>query len=119
MANIWMPPLCRRGFLGVGGAILLLPLIARPVEAGEEGAKGTIDNFTFSPQSLTVRVGETVTWTNQDDIPHSILCEALNLKSKALDTDQSFSHRFDQARTFPYVCGIHPHMKGTIIVAPA
>ena len=75
-----------------------------------------IDNFTFSPKALTVAKGTEVTWTNRDDIPHSIVLTALGARSKALDSDASFTYRFDKAGTFSYMCGLHPAMKGQIVV---
>ena len=77
----------------------------------------TIDNFTFNPQSLTVKAGTTVTWTNRDDIPHGI-ASANNAfkKSKALDTDDSFSFTFTTPGTYQYFCYIHPNMTGKIVV---
>ena len=77
----------------------------------------TIDNFTFAPAQLTVKVGTTVTWTNHDDIPHTVV-SAGKFRSKTLDTDNSFSFTFTAAGTFAYHCGIHPSMKGTVIVTP-
>jgi plastocyanin len=97
--------------LGAGGALA----IGRLAFAAD-AAQVTIDNFTFSPTPLSVAVGTTVTWTNRDDIPHSIVCPALNFHSRALDTDDSFSFRFQVAGTYDYLCGIHPHMHGQIIV---
>ena len=76
----------------------------------------TIDNFTFAPQSLVVPVGTTVTWINRDDIPHTIKGTESPIKSSALDTDDKFSFTFTEAGEFPYFCGIHPHMSGTIVV---
>ena len=77
----------------------------------------SIDNFTFGPQSVTVKAGTTVTWTNKDDIPHGI-ASANNAftKSKALDTDDSYSFTFTTPGTYQYFCYIHPHMTGTIVV---
>ena len=77
----------------------------------------TIDNFTFNPQNLTVKAGTTVTWTNRDDIPHGI-ASANNAfkKSKALDTDDSFSFTFTTPGTYQYFCYIHPNMTGKIVV---
>src|SRR5258708_8069003 len=75
----------------------------------------TIDNFTFSPAELTVKVGTTVTWTNHDDIPHSIV-SAGKFRSKTLDTDNSFSFTFTAAGDYKYFCSLHPHMTGTIKV---
>ncbi|MGD0024961.1 MAG: cupredoxin family copper-binding protein [Xanthobacteraceae bacterium] len=80
----------------------------------------SIDNFTFNPQKLTVKAGTTVTWTNKDDIPHGI-ASANNAftRSKALDTDDSFSFTFTAPGTYEYFCYIHPHMTGTIVVEAA
>jgi plastocyanin len=74
-----------------------------------------IDNFTFSPAELTVKVGTTVTWTNHDDIPHTIV-SAGKFRSKTLDTDNSFSFTFTTAGEYKYFCSLHPHMTGTIKV---
>jgi plastocyanin len=75
----------------------------------------TIDNFTFSPAELTVKVGTTVTWTNHDDIPHTVV-SAGKFRSKAMDTDNSFSFTFTDAGEYKYFCSLHPHMTGTIKV---
>jgi plastocyanin len=77
----------------------------------------SIDNFTFGPQSVTVKAGTTVTWINKDDIPHGI-ASANNAftKSKALDTDDSYAFTFTTPGTYQYFCYIHPHMTGTIVV---
>jgi plastocyanin len=75
----------------------------------------TIDNFTFSPAQLVVKAGTTVTWKNQDDIPHTVV-SAGKFKSKALDTDDSYSFTFTTAGDYTYFCSLHPHMKGTITV---
>ncbi len=79
-------------------------------------AQVIIDNFTFAPTPLVVKVGTTVTWVNDDDIPHSIVCPALKMKSHPMDTDESFSYTFDQAGTYDYMCGLHPHMHGQVVV---
>jgi len=97
--------------LGAGGALA----IGRLAVAADI-AQVTIDNFKFSPTPLSVATGSTVTWINRDDIPHSIVCPTLNFHSRALDTDDSFSFRFQAAGTYDYVCGMHPFMHGQIIV---
>ena len=80
----------------------------------------SIDNFTFGPPSLTVKAGTTVTWTNRDDIPHGIASSNNAFsKSKALDTDDSYSFTFATPGTYQYFCYIHPHMVGTIVVEAA
>ena len=75
----------------------------------------TIDNFTFEPSALTVKVGTTVNWKNRDDIPHTLV-SAGKFKSKALDTDDSFSFTFTSAGDYSYFCSLHPHMTGMIKV---
>jgi plastocyanin len=75
-----------------------------------------IDNFVFGPQTITVPVGATVTWTNADDIPHTSVSTEGVFKSKVLDTDEKFSYTFTKAGTYPYYCTIHPKMTGKIIV---
>ncbi|HTF33611.1 MAG TPA: cupredoxin family copper-binding protein [Myxococcota bacterium] len=73
-------------------------------------------NFTFDPPSLTVPVGATVTWINRDDEPHTVTSAEGAFTSQALDTDDSFSFRFDAPGTYVYRCAIHPQMTGTIVV---
>jgi plastocyanin len=75
-----------------------------------------IDNFSFGPGTLTVPVGTTITWTNRDDIPHTVVSTDGVFKSKVLDTDDKFSYIFSKAGTFPYFCSIHPKMTGKVIV---
>ena len=76
----------------------------------------TIDNFVFSPQQATVKAGDTVTWINHDDIPHTVTSKTGVFRSKALDTDDKFSFTFAKPGTYPYFCSLHPHMTGTIVV---
>jgi plastocyanin len=75
-----------------------------------------IENFTFSPPTLQVRAGTTVTWTNTDDTPHSVVAKNGGFRSKVLDTGDSFSFTFASKGEFAYFCGLHPHMVGKIIV---
>ena len=104
-------------------AAVVLPGVAQnaaPAAPAAAAAAVSIDNFTFTPQSLTVKAGTTVTWTNRDDIPHGIA--ATNnafARSRAMDTDQSYSFTFTTPGTFQYFCYIHPHMVGTIVVQAA
>ena len=78
-----------------------------------------IDNFTFSPATLTVQAGSKVTWVNEDDIPHVVAASDRTYKSQVLDTDQAFSHTFNEPGSFEYFCSLHPHMKGLIVVVSA
>ena len=66
-----------------------------------------------------MKPGTTVTWTNRDDIPHAIAAVDKGFKSKALDTDDSYSFTFTTPGTFAYFCSLHPHMTGTIVVQAA
>jgi len=80
----------------------------------------SIGNFTFNPQSLTVKTGTTVTWTNNDDIPHGIAAANNAFKrSQALDTGDSFSFTFATPGTYQYFCYLHPRMTGTVVVVAA
>ncbi|WP_431267080.1 cupredoxin domain-containing protein [Dankookia sp. P2] len=114
------------------GAVLVLPAAAAaaaargtmPFEAADAtpAAEGTaaitIDNFTFSPAVLTVAAGTRVTWTNRDDIPHTVLGteNPLVLRSPPLDTEDSFAFTFAAPGTYRYFCSLHPHMQGMVMV---
>jgi plastocyanin len=84
--------------------------------ANDQPATVNIDNFSFAPQTLTVPVGATVTWTNRDDIPHTAVSTDGVFKSKVMDTDEKFSYTFTKPGTYPYYCTIHPKMTGKVIV---
>ena len=85
---------------------------------GAQEATATIDNFTFAPARLTVKIGTTVTWRNEDDIPHVVAASSRLFKSKALDTDDSFSFTFTAPGTYEYFCALHPRMTGAVVVEP-
>ena len=86
--------------------------------AAANTTKVKIDNFKFSPKELTVSVGTTVTWVNNDDVPHTVTGkgEPAAFDSKALDTDQTYSFKFTKPGTYKYYCKVHTHMTGTVIV---
>lgn len=81
-----------------------------------DGADVKIDNSSFGPQTLTVTVGTTVTWTNRDDIPHTLVSADGLFKSRARDTDETFSYKFEKAGTYSYYCSLHPKMTGKVVV---
>jgi plastocyanin len=101
-------------------AILLLFAGAPTVTANDQPSGATaavkIDNFSFGPETLTVAVGTTVTWTNRDDIPHTVVSTDGVFKSKVRDTDEKFSYTFTKAGTYPYFCSVHPKMTGKVVV---
>ncbi|HEX7693687.1 MAG TPA: cupredoxin family copper-binding protein [Sphingomonas sp.] len=76
-----------------------------------------ISNFTFGPKAVTVKVGQTITWTNDDDIPHTVVAADKSFRSKVLDTGQSFSFTFTKPGQIAYFCSLHPMMTGKVTVA--
>ena len=113
--------------LGVAGMISLFVAgaIGTP-SAGETAvriavnpAAVRIDNFNYSPPTLTVAPGTTVIWTNDDDDAHTVVEKDRKFKSAALDTGDTFSQTFPEAGEYEYFCSLHPRMTGKIVVKPA
>jgi plastocyanin len=73
-------------------------------------------NRSYDPETVTIKVGDTVTWVNQDAPQHDVVADNGEFKSDLFDKGQSFSHTFTAAGTYPYHCSIHPGMTGTVIV---
>jgi plastocyanin len=113
--NVWVAGLAMPVMI-----VMLLVGRATTVRASDQPSAATaevkIDNFSFAPQTLTVPVGTTVTWTNRDDIPHTVVSTDGVFKSKVRDTDEKFSYTFVKAGTYPYYCSVHPKMTGNIVV---
>ena len=101
-------------------AMLLLVVGSPKVTANDQpsaaDAEVKIDNFSFGPQALTVPIGATVTWTNRDDIPHTVVSTDGVFKSKVRNTDEKFAYTFTKAGTYPYYCSVHPKMTGKVVV---
>jgi plastocyanin len=102
-------------------SLLTLALfIPQPASAADTAATDIaikIDNFSFNPPTITVRAGTQVTWTNQDDIPHTVVSDdKTTFKSRALDTDEKFSFTFTKPGIYEYFCSIHPHMTAKVTV---
>ena len=93
-----------------------LACVIAPSVAQNNVVPVTIDNFVFSPERVTVKVGTTVIWTNRDDIPHTVAAKDRTFKSKVMDTDESFAFTFSTSGEYTYFCSLHPHMTGTIVV---
>lgn len=114
--NVWVAGLATAVMI----AVLLLLVGSTSVTANDQSsaanAEVKIDNFSFGPQTVTVPVGATVTWTNRDDIPHTVVSTDGVFKSKVRDTDEKFSYTFTKAGTYPYFCSVHPKMTGKIVV---
>jgi len=76
-----------------------------------------IKDFSFQPQTLRIKTGDTVVWTNQDSVQHTATSDSGGeLNSKFLSKGQSYSHIFNNAGTYDYHCTPHPYMKGKVIV---
>lgn len=99
-----------------GGFILLGIVTAQPQDTAVAKSQVTIDNFSFSPSTVTVSVGTTMRWTNHDDVPHTVVSDDKIFRSKALDTDEGFTYTFTKAGTYSYFCSLHPKMTGKIVV---
>jgi len=97
-------------------AALGLPVSPAAAADNPSTAEVKIDNFSFTPQEIKVKAGTTVTWTNRDDIPHTVTSTDSLFKSKTLDTDDKFTTTFAKPGTYPYFCSIHPKMTGKVIV---
>ena len=105
------------------GTALALGSAATPGLAGSASDKPAsaaeikIDNFSFGPATVTIPAGTTITWTNNDDVPHVVSSDDnKTFKSKALDTDDHFSFTFTKPGTYNYYCAIHPKMVAKIVV---
>jgi plastocyanin len=84
--------------------------------AAPAGGAVTIDNFTFNPAPITVAAGSSVTWTNDDDVPHTVRADDGSFRSKPLDSGDSYSFTFAKPGIYSYFCSIHPKMVGKVIV---
>lgn len=93
---------------------------AKTVSAHTAGSQSvTIKNFEFAPRSITVNVGDSIAWTNQDDVAHTATASDGSFDTGNLSKGQSGSHTFDTPGTYAYICSIHPSMKGTVVVRAA
>jgi amicyanin len=100
-------------------AMVAVATVFPAVSAQAANAEVQIDQFTFAPPRLTVKAGTTVTWINDDDIPHTVASSSKLFKSKALDTNDKFSFTFTTPGSYEYFCSLHPHMTGAVVVEAA
>jgi len=113
-----------RRTLAIGSLVALLVLAAvaclnvraHADEPKPRTASVTIDNFSFNPREITVAKGTTITWTNRDDVPHTVTSTQHKFGSKALDTGDQFPFTFAEPGTYAYFCSVHPMMTGKVIV---
>src|SRR5947199_1092324 len=113
--NVWIAGMAAPVMI----AILLLfsgsPSVTANDQSSPANAEVKIDNFVFGPETITVPVGATVTWTNKDDIPHTVTATGV-FASPGLDYDETFSHTFTKPGSYTYSCALHPRMTGTVVV---
>src|SRR6202051_862266 len=100
------------GMVTLGAMEVYVPSVAESSDA----AKIVVKDFTFNPTPLTVKAGSTVIWTNMDDEPHTVVSDTGVFKSGGMDTNESFSYKFDKPGTYHFTCSIHPRMVGTVVV---
>jgi plastocyanin len=113
--KLTMKTLNRRDFGVAFGLAWAAAMLVPATTARADDMEVHIDNFVFQPAELKIKVGTTVTWTNRDDIPHTVV-SAGKFRSKTLDTDDKFSFTFTNAGDYKYFCSLHPHMTGMIKV---
>ena len=101
--------------LGAAGAIAQqTQQTQQPAVTGE--AEISIQSFQFVPAILTVKAGTAVTWVNRDEEPHNVVSPDRVFRSKAIDGGEKFTTVFDKPGTYNYICAVHPHMRGKIVV---
>jgi plastocyanin len=93
--------------------------LSAPVARATASDSVTIKNFAFSPSTITVNVGDTIKWTNQDSAPHTATAKDGSFDTGNLDKGDSGSHTFSKVGTFAYICSVHPSMKATVVVKSA
>jgi plastocyanin len=100
------------GMVILGAMGMYVPSVADTADS----TKVIVKDFMFNPTPLTVKAGATVTWTNMDDEPHTVVSDTGIFKSGGMDTNESYSFKFDKPGTYHFTCSIHPRMVGTIVV---
>ena len=107
----------RSGLTAVSVAMLWGIATVNPSTAATpDPTRIVVKDFMFAPNSLTVKAGSTVTWANMDDEPHTVVSDTGTFRSGAMDTNESFSFKFDKPGTYHFTCSIHPRMVGTVVV---
>ena len=84
---------------------------------GGGGTAVSMEGIAFSPAEVTVAVGDTVTWTNNDPAGHDVTADSFSSGDPGgLAEGDTFEHTFEEAGSFDYVCTVHPGMEGTVVV---
>lgn len=103
-------------FIVLGSSALIAASAGLGVAHAETPNAVVIKNFMFSPMALTIKAGSTVTWTNLDGEPHTVVNDAGMFRSAALDQNDTYQFKFDKPGVYKVFCGIHPNMRETITV---
>jgi plastocyanin len=96
--------------------LLMMVVISFQAVAAPAKVEVKIDNFAFAPAVITVKPGTQITWTNADDIPHTVVGDNKAFKSKVLATGEKFTLTAGKTGTYSYSCSIHPNMTGKVVV---
>jgi plastocyanin len=105
--------------IAIALTVVLAVAAGFPATSAQAIEQVKIDDFAFAPQHITVKAGTTVTWINDDDIPHTVASSTKLFRSKTLDTEDKFSFSFTTPGSYEYFCSLHPHMTGAIVVEAA
>jgi plastocyanin len=107
-----------RRFFAPAGLVVLCAVAAdyESRAASPDSGQIVMKNYMFAPSSVTIKAGASVTWVNKDHEPHAVSSDTGLFRSSAVDTDETFSFKFDKPGTYHFTCSIHPRMVGTIIV---
>ena len=104
------------GLYGGGGSTTTTVSSPGTTAGGAGGAQVVAKGFAFDPATVTIKAGESVTWTNQDGTTHTVTADNGEFDSSQLANGATFTFKFDKAGTYPYHCSIHPTMTGTVVV---
>ena len=110
----WLAAAVAMFTLFIGMMVMLFFGGAPAAWADDAAANIGIADFKFAPTPLTVKPGDTVTFENHDSTVHTVV--GPGFRSKALDTNDKFSFKFDKLGEYTYFCGLHPYMKGKVVV---
>ncbi len=103
--------------IGLFTAAMAMGAVKAAEPAAPAAQQVSVFNYKFDPETLTVTAGTTVTWTNKDEIPHTVASSDKSFKgSSGLDTGDTYSYTFDKPGTYKYYCTLHPFMTGVIVV---
>jgi plastocyanin len=101
------------------GILLLALSVGVALADSSVSIKESNEKYAFTPKETTVALGDTVTWTNDSDAPHTVDADDGSFEHDQFTKGQSVSQKFDSAGTFAYHCDIHPYMHGTVVVLAA